>query len=162
ELAVYATALTSAQVSSHYAKGLNAALTTNFGYDQNGNEVSAGSRTFTYDLENRLASTTSGGATDAYAYDGNGNRLSETHSDTHANRKRSERPEQRDAIRGRAARPHRALQPAGAGIRPRQRPLHDARPAPGRGGRPATIALRVRERRSDAVHGSERRGTVCA
>jgi hypothetical protein len=41
-----------------------------YGYDQNGNETAAGGRTFTYDLANRLSSTTSGSTTFSYSYDG--------------------------------------------------------------------------------------------
>jgi len=48
---------------------------TTYTYDPNGNQTAAGSRTFTYDLENRLVSTTAGGATESYTYDGDGNRL---------------------------------------------------------------------------------------
>lgn len=49
-----------------------------YGYDRNGNEILAGTRTFTYDLANRVASTTSGGVTTDYTYDGDGNRTRAT------------------------------------------------------------------------------------
>jgi RHS repeat-associated protein len=48
---------------------------TTYSYDANGNETAAGSRSFTYDLENRLLSTTLSGSTESYTYDGEGNRL---------------------------------------------------------------------------------------
>ncbi|MDQ5821251.1 MAG: DUF6531 domain-containing protein [Actinomycetota bacterium] len=51
------------------------ASTGTYTYDTNGNEVSAPSRTFAYDLANRLKSTTSGSTTIAYTYDGDGRRL---------------------------------------------------------------------------------------
>jgi RHS repeat-associated protein len=51
---------------------------TTYAYDENGNETGAGARTFVYDLANRLASTTSGGATTAYSYDGDGRRIQAT------------------------------------------------------------------------------------
>jgi RHS repeat-associated protein len=44
-------------------------------YDANGNELSAGVRTFTYDLANRLKTTTSGTTTTTYSYNGDGVRL---------------------------------------------------------------------------------------
>ncbi|MFL5962076.1 MAG: DUF6531 domain-containing protein [Gaiellaceae bacterium] len=47
----------------------------NYGYDANGNETSAGSRAFTYDLANRVSTTTALGTTTSYSYDGDGNRL---------------------------------------------------------------------------------------
>jgi YD repeat-containing protein len=37
--------------------------TVNYSYDANGNETGAGNRTFTYDLANRLATTTASGTT---------------------------------------------------------------------------------------------------
>ncbi len=48
---------------------------TVYTYDKNGNELSAGSRTFTYDLANRLKTTTLGSTTTTYSYDGDGKRL---------------------------------------------------------------------------------------
>jgi RHS repeat-associated protein len=51
---------------------------TQYTFDSNGNEASAGSRTFTSDLENRLISMTAGGTTHAYTYDGQGNRLQDS------------------------------------------------------------------------------------
>ena len=48
---------------------------TAYTYDQNGNELSAGSRTFTWDLANRLKTTTLSTTTTAYSYDGLGKRL---------------------------------------------------------------------------------------
>ena len=47
-----------------------------YAFDQNGNQTQAGSRTFTHDLANRMTSTTEGGTTTTYAYDGVGKRLS--------------------------------------------------------------------------------------
>jgi RHS repeat-associated protein len=44
-------------------------------YDQNGNQKTAGSTTFAYDLANRLTSTTSGTTTTTYTYDGLNKRL---------------------------------------------------------------------------------------
>lgn len=44
-------------------------------YDQNGNQLSAGSRTFVYDLANRLKTTTLAPTTTSYTYDGLGKRL---------------------------------------------------------------------------------------
>ena len=43
-------------------------------YDANGNQTAAGARTFTYDMENRVTSTTSGKTTNGYTYGGDGNR----------------------------------------------------------------------------------------
>ena len=48
---------------------------TAYTYDRNGNELSAGSRTFTYDLANRVKTTAAAGTTTTYTYDGNGIRL---------------------------------------------------------------------------------------
>jgi RHS repeat-associated protein len=47
----------------------------NYTYDANGNQTGAGSRTFSYDLANRLSSTTAGGTTITYSYDGDGKRI---------------------------------------------------------------------------------------
>jgi RHS repeat-associated protein len=44
-------------------------------YDRNGNQKAAGPTTFSYDLANRLVSTTSGTTTTTYTYDGLGRRL---------------------------------------------------------------------------------------
>ncbi|HEX9891808.1 MAG TPA: RHS repeat-associated core domain-containing protein, partial [Actinomycetota bacterium] len=52
--------------------------TTSYAFDQNGNQIQAGGRTFTYDLANRLVSTTEGATTTAYEYDGAGKRLEAT------------------------------------------------------------------------------------
>jgi YD repeat-containing protein len=60
------------------ADELTQAGSTIYAYDQNGNETTAGARTFGCDLANRLTSTASAGATSAYTYDGDGNRLLET------------------------------------------------------------------------------------
>lgn len=46
-----------------------------YGYDSNGNQATAGARTFTYDSEARMLSTTQGGTTTTYAYDGAGDML---------------------------------------------------------------------------------------
>ena len=48
---------------------------TNYAYDSNGNQLSAGTRSFVYDLANRLKTTVASGTTTAYAYDGDGVRL---------------------------------------------------------------------------------------
>jgi RHS repeat-associated protein len=48
---------------------------TSYSCDQNGNELTAGTRTFTYDLANRLVSTTLATTTTTYTYDGDGSRL---------------------------------------------------------------------------------------
>jgi YD repeat-containing protein len=42
------------------------------------NQASAGSRTFTYNLANELASTTAASVTTSYGYDGDGRRVSST------------------------------------------------------------------------------------
>lgn len=79
EIAVYGTALTATQVTDHYNKGTTTPppvqTTTNYVYDNNGNETSAGSANLTYDLANRLKTYASGGTTTTYSYDGRGNRL---------------------------------------------------------------------------------------
>lgn len=59
--------------------------TTNYTYDHNGNETAAGNRTFTYDLANRVTSTTSGSSTTTYSYNGDGNRLSTSSGGTTTN-----------------------------------------------------------------------------
>jgi RHS repeat-associated protein len=46
-----------------------------YSYDADGNQTAAGSRTFTYDLANHMASTTSGSTTISYSYNGDGKRL---------------------------------------------------------------------------------------
>jgi RHS repeat-associated protein len=47
-------------------------------YDGNGNQTQAGTRSFSWDLANRLAATTDAGATTTYGYDGDGTRLQAT------------------------------------------------------------------------------------
>jgi len=64
------TSAATAQVADHHAKGLNAATVTNYGYDANGNETTAGPATLTYDLANRLKTYAAAGTTTSYAYDG--------------------------------------------------------------------------------------------
>ncbi|MBO9522372.1 MAG: RHS repeat-associated core domain-containing protein [Nocardioidaceae bacterium] len=54
---------------------LNQAVDVDFTYDANGNQITAGSKTFTYDLENRLKTSTTGATTTTYTYDGEGTRL---------------------------------------------------------------------------------------
>jgi RHS repeat-associated protein len=54
------------------------ANSTLFGYDPNGNQNLAGSRVSTYDLAGRLSTSTAGGITDNYTYDGAGNRLKDS------------------------------------------------------------------------------------
>ena len=52
---------------------------TIYSYDANGNQTSAGDRTFVYDLADRLLSTTNAGSTtNTYGYDGDGRRVSST------------------------------------------------------------------------------------
>jgi RHS repeat-associated protein len=51
---------------------------TLFSFQANGNESQAGSRSFTWDLENRLVTTTSGSTTHSYTYDGEGNRIKDS------------------------------------------------------------------------------------
>jgi RHS repeat-associated protein len=46
-----------------------------YSFEANGNQTAAGSRTFTWDLENRLLTTTGASTTHSYTYDGDGNRL---------------------------------------------------------------------------------------
>ena len=45
-------------------------------YDDNGNQLSAGSETFSWDAADRLVSATAGGVTETYTYAGDGRRLS--------------------------------------------------------------------------------------
>jgi RHS repeat-associated protein len=52
--------------------------TTNYGYDANGNQASAGARSVSYDLAGELASTTNSGTTTSYGYDGDSRRVSAT------------------------------------------------------------------------------------
>ena len=54
------------------------AITTNYTYDTNGNQATAGARSFSYDLAGKPASTVAGGITSTYSYDGDGRRLSST------------------------------------------------------------------------------------
>jgi RHS repeat-associated protein len=75
EIAPYGTALTAAQISDHYSKGTNAPSILSYGYDNNGNQTSAGQTTLSYDLANRLKTYTSGTTTTTYSYDGDNNRL---------------------------------------------------------------------------------------
>jgi RHS repeat-associated protein len=60
--------------------------TTNYTYDQNGNETAAGTRSFTYDLANRVNTTAASGTTTTYTYDGDSNRL-QASTGTAANQK---------------------------------------------------------------------------
>jgi RHS repeat-associated protein len=48
---------------------------TVYTFDANGDETGAGSTTYSWDQEDRLVSTTQGGHTYAYGYDGDGNRV---------------------------------------------------------------------------------------
>lgn len=52
------------------------ASVTPYGFDANGNQVSAGADSFAYDLADRLSSATVAGTTETYAYAGDGVRLS--------------------------------------------------------------------------------------
>lgn len=47
-----------------------------YGFDVNGNEITAGATTFTYDLADRLKTATLGAMTETYTYSGDGTRLS--------------------------------------------------------------------------------------
>jgi RHS repeat-associated protein len=60
------------------ADQLTARSATTYTYDANGNQASAGARTFAYDLADRLASTTNGGVTTTYGYDGDDRRVAST------------------------------------------------------------------------------------
>ncbi len=51
---------------------------TLYSYSANGDETAAGTRASTYDLANRLISTTKAGVRDSYTYNGDGNRLTDT------------------------------------------------------------------------------------
>ncbi|WP_442973728.1 RHS repeat-associated core domain-containing protein [Saccharothrix sp. NRRL B-16314] len=51
---------------------------TEYGYDINGNQTRAGRDTFTYNLDNTLATATTGGRTTAFSYDATGLRLAAT------------------------------------------------------------------------------------
>jgi RHS repeat-associated protein len=53
-------------------------VTTTFAYDRMGNQIRAGSDTFTYNLDHTLASAAVGGNTTQFAYDAQGIRLSAT------------------------------------------------------------------------------------
>ncbi len=47
-------------------------------YDQNGNTIATGGKSFTYDSQNELVSMTGSGASASIVYDGDGNRVSKT------------------------------------------------------------------------------------
>jgi hypothetical protein len=49
--------------------------TTGYTYDANGNQLSAGTRSFTWNLANYLKTTTQGSTTSTYTYDGDNKRL---------------------------------------------------------------------------------------
>ena len=49
-----------------------------YSYDAYGNLTSDGVKTYTYDTENRLVSVTDGASTTSYAYNGDGDRVSQT------------------------------------------------------------------------------------
>ena len=53
---------------------LTEAGSISYSYDASGNQTAAGPRAFTYDLGGRITSTTAGGTTSSYSYDGDGNR----------------------------------------------------------------------------------------
>ena len=81
EIAIYGSALTATQIADHHTKGTSTPpgpATVTYSYDHNGNQTAAGTRTFTYDAANRLASTSKSGTTDTYIYDGDNNRLTDT------------------------------------------------------------------------------------
>src|SRR5581483_11130195 len=55
--------------------------TTTYTYDNNGQQTSEGTKTFTYNLAGQLTQVANGGSTLAsFTYDGNGNRLTKTAS----------------------------------------------------------------------------------
>jgi YD repeat-containing protein len=58
---------------------ISGAETATFGYDANGNTTDDGTLTYTYDLNNRLITTTQGGTVKGeYEYDGLGRRVKKT------------------------------------------------------------------------------------
>ena len=61
-------------------------LSTSYTYDANGNQLTAGTRTFTYDLANRLKTTKLGSTTTTYTYDGDGVRLQASTGTSAANK----------------------------------------------------------------------------
>jgi RHS repeat-associated protein len=64
--------------TSDDADQMTAAGGVTYGYDNNGNQTSRGTDTFGYDAENRLTSTTLGGTSGSYVYNGDGLRTSRT------------------------------------------------------------------------------------
>ena len=61
--------------SAHVLKGVSTKPTTVFGYDNNGNLKSDGTRTVTYTADNLPQTVTMGGNTTTFTYDGNGKRV---------------------------------------------------------------------------------------
>ncbi len=59
-------------------EGIGLSSVTDYDYDVNDNQTRAGRDTFAYNLDNTLASATTGGRTTAFAYDATGLRLSAT------------------------------------------------------------------------------------
>ncbi|MBI1750636.1 MAG: hypothetical protein HY234_00125, partial [Acidobacteria bacterium] len=64
--------------------GNNRILDPGYSYDLAGNMTADGLNTVTYDAENRIASSTSGGATASYSYDGSGLRVQKTAGGTNS------------------------------------------------------------------------------
>jgi len=60
------------------ADQMTAAGGVTYGYDNNGNQASRGTDTFGYNVENRLTSTSLGGTSGSYVYNGDGLRTSRT------------------------------------------------------------------------------------
>jgi RHS repeat-associated protein len=60
------------------ADQMKTAGSTNYTYDNNGNQTGRGSDTFSWDHENRLTSTSIGGTSGSYTYNGDGLRMSRT------------------------------------------------------------------------------------
>ena len=64
---------------------LSGATSKTFSYDQNGNQLTAGTASYSYDLANRMLSAQAGATTTSYSYDGLGNRLTQTSGATTTN-----------------------------------------------------------------------------
>src|SRR5436853_5042657 len=62
------------------AHAVVSAGTASYCYDRNGNMVSGDGRSYTWDRENRIASVSSGGVSETYSYDADGERVSTTRS----------------------------------------------------------------------------------
>ena len=82
EMALYGSVLTATQVNDHYTTATTTPppvqTTKNYGFDADGQQTSAGSDTFAFNVASELSSMTVGGTTTSFGYDGAGNRLSTT------------------------------------------------------------------------------------